>query len=267
LEVCGDGVVNNAGAEACDDGNTIDGDGCSSVCTVETLSICGDASVDPGEECDDGNTENRDGCTYYCRLEDRLDLTNAATIIARVTEPQGQGSRDLEVIRDNDYPPVGSTSDTRQYDTFTGGASAAEDWIGYEYSSGRLFSQVVFQEGRERSNGGFFLDVTVQVRSDGVWAEPSNLKVSPAYQGANGVGYDTYVFDFDNAVGDAIRIHGTPGGSDSFISVGELRIYGPPSSGSSGCRVSRQRAPIDPIALACLLASAIAWRRRRAAQQ
>lgn len=36
---CGDGLV--SGAEACDDGNTTNGDGCSSTCTVETL-----ASID-----------------------------------------------------------------------------------------------------------------------------------------------------------------------------------------------------------------------------
>ena len=36
---CGDGTV-KAGVEACDDGNTLDGDGCSASCTVETTHAC-----------------------------------------------------------------------------------------------------------------------------------------------------------------------------------------------------------------------------------
>eukprot|EP00961_Rhodomonas_salina_P178565 2408611-Rhodomonas_salina.2 len=39
LEFCGDGVVNNAGAEECDDGNTDSLDGCNASCAVE---FCGD---------------------------------------------------------------------------------------------------------------------------------------------------------------------------------------------------------------------------------
>ncbi len=60
---CGDGY-RDAGAmpaEQCDDGNTMNGDGCSATCTVER--ICGDGVVDPGEMCDDGG-----GCldTFEC---------------------------------------------------------------------------------------------------------------------------------------------------------------------------------------------------------
>ncbi|MBN1609987.1 MAG: DUF4215 domain-containing protein [Polyangiaceae bacterium] len=53
--------------EECDDGNTIDGDGCSSTCVLEPL--CGDALVTGPEECDDGNTHPGDGCSDTCTLE------------------------------------------------------------------------------------------------------------------------------------------------------------------------------------------------------
>ena len=64
--VCGDGIVN--GAEACDDGNTAAGDGCSATCTVEsgwqctgTLStcnaVCGDGIIVAGQETCDGNSQ------------------------------------------------------------------------------------------------------------------------------------------------------------------------------------------------------------------
>jgi len=65
--ICGNGVL-DAG-EACDDGNTLDGDGCSSVCTIEAL--CGNGILDAGEGCDDGNTANGDGCSSVCLVEPR----------------------------------------------------------------------------------------------------------------------------------------------------------------------------------------------------
>ena len=69
----------NAGDEACDDGNNLDGDGCSADCkTVEPgyrcsavsgkceKLPCGNGVHDPGEQCDDGNFSDGDGC-YNCR--------------------------------------------------------------------------------------------------------------------------------------------------------------------------------------------------------
>lgn len=70
--------------EICDDGNLIDGDGCSSKCKVELAYTCkggsltskdtcyvtcGDNTRDSNEECDDGNTRNGDGCSSLCLIE------------------------------------------------------------------------------------------------------------------------------------------------------------------------------------------------------
>ena len=46
--------------EDCDDGNTTNGDGCSSTCGRGS---CGNHVIDSGEECDDGNLSNNDGCS------------------------------------------------------------------------------------------------------------------------------------------------------------------------------------------------------------
>ena len=74
---CGDGVVNYVAGEACDDGGTEDGDGCSSVCAVEDGSTCygepsscggscGDFVLADGEACDTGGqTAN---CENDCTL-------------------------------------------------------------------------------------------------------------------------------------------------------------------------------------------------------
>lgn len=65
---CGDGV--SAAPERCDDGNNLDGDGCSADCmSVET---CGNATIDyaVGEQCDDEHPElGADGCTAKCTFE------------------------------------------------------------------------------------------------------------------------------------------------------------------------------------------------------
>lgn len=63
--ICGNGVVQ--GVEECDDGNTTDGDGCSSICQIEPE--CGNGSIETGEECDDGNTVSGDGCSETCTVE------------------------------------------------------------------------------------------------------------------------------------------------------------------------------------------------------
>jgi cysteine-rich repeat protein len=62
LAVCGDAIV-FAGQEECDDGNQVDGDDCTNACTD---AVCGDAIVGQGEACDDGNNSNLDLCTNDC---------------------------------------------------------------------------------------------------------------------------------------------------------------------------------------------------------
>ena len=82
--VCGDG--NKEGAEACDDANAVDGDGCSAACTLEPdcttgvcVSKCGDGLKLPPEACDDGNTKDGDGCSHDCVLESGFSCVDATT--------------------------------------------------------------------------------------------------------------------------------------------------------------------------------------------
>lgn len=80
-EGCGDGVVSEE--EACDDGNTVSGDGCTSNCRqlepgfscsvpgvpCLKVAVCGDGIVAASEQCDDGNRVSGDGCSDRCRYE------------------------------------------------------------------------------------------------------------------------------------------------------------------------------------------------------
>lgn len=74
--ICGDGYHHRT--EGCDDGNTLDGDGCDATCDVEQgykcfdnpsscEMSCGDGILDAGEQCDDGNTLDGDGCSNACQ--------------------------------------------------------------------------------------------------------------------------------------------------------------------------------------------------------
>ncbi len=64
LPRCGDGIVDSG--EVCDDGNSLDGDGCSHSCLSDES--CGNGIVDipVGESCDDGNTLDGDQCRADC---------------------------------------------------------------------------------------------------------------------------------------------------------------------------------------------------------
>lgn len=87
---CGDGIV--GAGEACDDGNTNPGDGCSATCTVETgfqcfgepsvcQTTCGDGILAPAyEQCDDNDTTPGDGCSGNCTIEAGYSCTGSPSI-------------------------------------------------------------------------------------------------------------------------------------------------------------------------------------------
>jgi cysteine-rich repeat protein len=75
--ICGDGTLDTANGEECEDGNVASGDGCSASCLREgagTYGVCGNGSVEraasgAGEDCDDGNATDGDGCSSTCLAE------------------------------------------------------------------------------------------------------------------------------------------------------------------------------------------------------
>jgi len=70
LPFCGNSITDTAQSEQCDDGNTANGDRCSSTCQLEQIApVCGNSAVETGEQCDDGNTTNGDGCSSACQTE------------------------------------------------------------------------------------------------------------------------------------------------------------------------------------------------------
>jgi len=88
---CGNGKMDPGLAEACDDGNSQSGDGCSADCKMLEkdyacpepgkacvyLVKCGDNRLGGKETCDDGNTKSGDGCSSVCELEKGWDCVQA----------------------------------------------------------------------------------------------------------------------------------------------------------------------------------------------
>ena len=98
--MCGDG--SRRYAEGCDDGGTVDGDGCSSDCSVECgftcelgstgggdacHTICGDGLIAGDEACDDGNIDSGDGCSSKCE-DVETDFTCSDEDSAHATCPE-----------------------------------------------------------------------------------------------------------------------------------------------------------------------------------
>lgn len=168
-----------------------------------------------------------------------LDASGHGELLSRMHElvpphPTGVGNPDPEVMRDGDLPEVGSADRQRQYDTLHDGDQGDDDWVGLALADAledsARFVGIQFQEGLHYNGGGWFEDLRVEVRDDGVWSEVSELRVLPAYPfseadtpGFDGVSFESYALHFDPVYGDALRLRGNPGGSDGFISVGEFR--------------------------------------------
>ena len=94
LPACGDNTIDPN--EECDDGNTVDGDGCDGNCT---LTACGNGVVTKGEQCDDGNVTGGDGCSENCMFEPGNCLP--PNVVA------GISSRYIQIIPDpNSTAPV-----------------------------------------------------------------------------------------------------------------------------------------------------------------
>jgi cysteine-rich repeat protein len=124
---CGDGIVDWIDDEQCDDGNTVDGDGCSGACTFEPVdtAACGDGSVTGDEVCDDGNTMNGDACDPTCRWENTTELfvgtpgmLGIADGIGPAAKIHGEGA--MVLLGDVIYLADGANDAIRRIDIATG---------------------------------------------------------------------------------------------------------------------------------------------------
>jgi cysteine-rich repeat protein len=97
---CGDGIIDVA-TESCDDGNRTPGDGCSANCQVETSATCGNGVVDSGEGCDDHNTAASDGCSASCQVEAGYTCTGSPSVCTMGQSAAGTCAQPIVVTLTN----------------------------------------------------------------------------------------------------------------------------------------------------------------------
>ncbi|MBN2142911.1 hypothetical protein JW711_06300 [Candidatus Woesearchaeota archaeon] len=119
---CGDRILNATGGEECDDGNTEDGDGCSSMCLKE---ICGNGRVDGGEVCDKNATNGKTCISYGFEGGELSCMSNCKNFDFKScfgSLTPGCGNGIIEPGEQCDGLNWGHVSDCISYDpTFTGG--------------------------------------------------------------------------------------------------------------------------------------------------
>ncbi len=115
-------------------------------------------------------------------------------------------------------------------------ARPEHDWYQLGFSQPVKFEQITFCTGdvvwnrinnyyrHDNARGGFFDDLTVEILRDSRYIEPANLQMAPPLDRFKM--YQTINFSFSPTVGDAIRIIGTPGGTESFTTIMELEAQG-----------------------------------------
>jgi len=111
-----------------------------------------------------------------------------------------------------------------------------EDWYQLNFSRPVTFDTLTFWEGDliwqgintyykdDQPQGGFFQDLRVEVRRGDRFMAPVNLLMSPALDRHKM--YQKITFRFLPTVGDAIRIIGTPGGTQRYTTTMELEAGG-----------------------------------------
>jgi autotransporter-associated beta strand protein len=124
------------------------------------------------------------------------------------------------------------------YSTYDGANAQPTDgdWYQLNFDRDVKFDSLIFYEGdlaRYDINrdlrtwgqkGGYFLNLIVEIGRNGVFAPAGNLVLSEpldpfAY-------YQEITITFDSAVGNAIRIRGTAGGTEQFTTITELEAFG-----------------------------------------
>lgn len=124
------------------------------------------------------------------------------------------------------------------YESRTGGSAPADgiDWYEIQFDREVMFSSLLFAEGHivwsgvnsdpavTEPSGGYFLDLEVLVRQDGIYVPVTSLSLSEELDPM--LFFQQIELMFDPIVGDAIRLVGQAGGNNQFTTILELEPRG-----------------------------------------
>ncbi len=147
-QICGNGILE--GNEVCDDGNNVDGDGCSANCLSDES--CGNGLVELNEECDDGNNNNGDGCDSTCNYETTPGSTycgvntnwNGAMCVGTgggvASTGSSSNSESVYIIEDGTFS-ITQSGDNSVLITWRTNQAAEESWVVYGLQSPSDYGQ------------------------------------------------------------------------------------------------------------------------------
>jgi hypothetical protein len=136
----------------------------------------------------------------------------------------------IDGITDNSY------DGHKPYYSYVSDPKPQRDWYQLNFSRPVKFDTLTFYEGDivwqgvnnyyrdDIAKGGFFNNLTVEILRDGKFITPANLQMSPVLDRYKM--YQTIFFTFAPTVGQAIRIIGTPGGTEGYTTIMELEATG-----------------------------------------
>lgn len=239
---CGDGTIDDF--EDCDDGNTISGDGCSSVCLAEGSSsigaTCGngdiayDLTTFAGEECDDGNARNNDGCSSACINEGTPTLASIGGAIC------GDGAIDepYEACDDGNVTDDDGCSSQCLYE-----GSSLSYTTPSTCNDGTLGTGEECEDGNIVSGDGCSADCVLEGSSasyaspsycgDGVWDEASEVEACEVGAGGDGrvdpiqTAYITNsaVFEVSSETGSAVATVNAVEFSSTFTAAANWTLF------------------------------------------
>lgn len=131
----------------------------------------------------------------------------------------------IGVIRDGNIPDRDNTRE--QYIAYADADGRA--YIGYEFRETMSANTVIYSPGAADETGGWFADGSVRIEAliGGVWTDTGAYS-TPEYPNISAGGEIVlereYVFNFKPVNAEGIRIVGTAGGSDGYISASELSV-------------------------------------------
>ncbi|MFN3596182.1 MAG: PQQ-dependent sugar dehydrogenase [Rubricoccaceae bacterium] len=143
------------------------------------------------------------------------DVTAEGEPVASADDPA------LARIADGDFPPEGTADAARHF--ATAGSPGTDHFVGYTFAEPQTFSRLLFQEGAETAEAGWWQALRVEVRQGGVWQPVPILHSLPAYEGGTGATFESFALLFQEVTADGIRLAGPVAGG--YATVGELRAF------------------------------------------